>query len=205
LRSCVNAVITIGPRQIDRDCLEAPSVHWLEFVAVLGHRLAFEAEHARDRGAVDVGVEQADALAELFECDGEIDGNRRLADTALAARHGDDGADAFWPLRLGCSLGSRALLAAMRVRMPMAVGCQNRRYRAHARQRQDRLFASETQRFFYAALLGRNLEGEADMAVFDGETLDQAGTDDIAFAVVHVLQSRQNLVRRRYCHILRLI
>src|ERR1700730_10660431 len=48
------------------------------------------AEHHRNRGAVDVRVHQADAEAQLRERDREIGGDRRLADSALAAAHRDD-------------------------------------------------------------------------------------------------------------------
>ena len=48
------------------------------------------AEHLGDREAVDVGVEQADAVAGLRQGDGEVDRDRRLADAALPRRHPDD-------------------------------------------------------------------------------------------------------------------
>jgi hypothetical protein len=48
------------------------------------------AQHQRDAGAVDVGVEQARAEAELRQRQGEVDGDSALADAALAAAHGDD-------------------------------------------------------------------------------------------------------------------
>ena len=52
--------------------------------------LFLHAEHERDAGAVDVGVEKADLRAELAESDGEIHGDRALTDAALTARHRDD-------------------------------------------------------------------------------------------------------------------
>ena len=42
------------------------------------------------RGAVNVGVDQADLLAQPRQRDGEIGGDGRLADAALAAADGDD-------------------------------------------------------------------------------------------------------------------
>ena len=61
--------------------------------------LRAEAEHARDRVAPDVGVEHADALALGGQRGGEVGGQRRLADAALARADADDVRD----------LGERAL------------------------------------------------------------------------------------------------
>ena len=60
---------------------------------------AGDAEHARDRVAPDVGVEDADLLAVGGERGGEVGGDRRLADAALARADADDVGD----------LGQRAL------------------------------------------------------------------------------------------------
>ena len=49
-----------------------------------------EAEQRRDREAVHVGVDEPDREPARGERDGEVRGDRRLADAALAARHGDD-------------------------------------------------------------------------------------------------------------------
>jgi hypothetical protein len=51
------------------------------------------AHHERDVGAVDVGVDEADAMAELSERDGEVDGEGGFADAALAGSDGNDGFD----------------------------------------------------------------------------------------------------------------
>ena len=53
-------------------------------------RLLVDAEHVRDRVAVDVAVENADLLAERRQRVGEIRRERRLADATLAGRDGDD-------------------------------------------------------------------------------------------------------------------
>ena len=53
------------------------------------HRLLVRPEHVRDRVAVDVGVDHAHLLALLGERGGEVDGERRLADAALARRDRD--------------------------------------------------------------------------------------------------------------------
>ena len=78
---------------------EVPDRHRLQAVALdrkngllvgrLG-TLSFEPDHLRDRGTVDVGVEQADPRAGAREFDREVDRDRRLPDAPLAARHRDD-------------------------------------------------------------------------------------------------------------------
>jgi hypothetical protein len=55
--------------------------------------LGAEPQHARDRVAPDVGVEHADLLALRRERDGEVDGQRRLADAALAGADAEDVGD----------------------------------------------------------------------------------------------------------------
>ena len=50
------------------------------------HRGAVDAEHARDREAPHVGVDDGDRVAPLGQGDGEVGGDRRLADAALARR-----------------------------------------------------------------------------------------------------------------------
>src|SRR5688572_9142701 len=50
-----------------------------------------EAEEHVDIAETEVGVEQADAVAETCQRDGEIHSDVRLADAALAAGHGDHG------------------------------------------------------------------------------------------------------------------
>ncbi len=52
------------------------------------------AHHERDVGAVDVRVDEADALTEAREGDGEVDGDGGLSDSALAGTYGNDLGDA---------------------------------------------------------------------------------------------------------------
>ena len=59
-------------------------------LAVLADGVPVHAHHRRDRRAVDVGVEQADARAQRLEREGEVDRDGALADAALAAHHQDD-------------------------------------------------------------------------------------------------------------------
>ena len=67
----------------------------------VGH-VPFRPEHLGLRGSVDIGVEDADAVAHVAERDGEIGRNGRFAYSALARSDGDDMGDA---VRRGALLG----------------------------------------------------------------------------------------------------
>ena len=64
-------------------------------------------EHLGDRGTGDVGIEDADLVAVAGKLGGDGTGDKRLADTALAGKHGDDAFD----------LGQRILLKLRRRRL----------------------------------------------------------------------------------------
>ena len=64
-------------------------------------------EHLGDRGTGDVGIEDADLVAVTGKLGGDGTGDKRLADTALAGKHGDDAFD----------LGQRILLKLRRRRL----------------------------------------------------------------------------------------
>ena len=95
VRNCSSALCSIGPRQIDglalghevadRDAAHAVALGRHQHL-VDDDRIAIGAEHARDREAVDVGVDDADRVALLGQRDGEVDGDAGLADAALARR-----------------------------------------------------------------------------------------------------------------------
>ena len=65
------------------------------------------AEHFGNGGAGDVGIEDADLVAVTGKLGGDGAGDKRLADTALAGKHGDDALD----------LGQRVLLKLRRRRL----------------------------------------------------------------------------------------
>ena len=82
--------------EADRHDLQAVGVEREDLALAVDLRaVGAEAEHARDRVAPDVGVEDADALAVGGQRGREVDGQRGLADAALA------GADADHVLDLG--------------------------------------------------------------------------------------------------------
>ena len=86
------------------------------------------AEHARDRVAVDVGVDEADREALRGHRHGEVDGHRRLADAALA---GGDGVDPGQ----GAGLGERDLALVVAAAQRRAAPCAARRSSRRARRR----------------------------------------------------------------------
>ena len=57
-------------------------------------RPAAQAQQARLRGAIDVGIENADLETDGLQAEREVDGRGRLADPALAGRDGDHVLDA---------------------------------------------------------------------------------------------------------------
>ena len=57
------------------------------------------AQHQRNVGAVDVGVEQADFVAHARQRDGQIYRERGFADAAFTGANGDDAVDAGKRLR----------------------------------------------------------------------------------------------------------
>ena len=97
-RNCSNARCSIGPRHITgwlssrknpidisfRSCATGGTI-------ILSTTTGFwsDAEHVRDRVAVDVGVEDADLVPERGERRRDVDRQRRLADAALARRDRD--------------------------------------------------------------------------------------------------------------------
>jgi hypothetical protein len=111
----------MGPRQMTAVSLSGirkAQGHDTE-VAVVGHGLhvvgldvrlgVLQGEQARDAGAVDVHVEQADLLARLGQGYGDVGRNRAFAHAALAGKHHDLVLDArqglgdLFVLRLGAA------------------------------------------------------------------------------------------------------
>ncbi len=91
---------------------EEPDGHDLQVVRdrrhdhlVHDHRPLLDAEHARNRVAVDVGVDDADLEPAGAQRERQVDRQRRLADAALAGRDGDH-PRALLDCDLALSLGS---------------------------------------------------------------------------------------------------
>ena len=83
----------VSGQEPHRDDLEAVLLGRHDLLAV-GDELRLHAEHDRHVGAVDVGVDQADAAAALRQRDRQVDGDGRLADAALAGADRDHVLDA---------------------------------------------------------------------------------------------------------------
>ncbi len=83
--------LLVVDEEADRHCLEPVRDERLERLAVarLGSP-AHQAQHSRLARAVDVGVQDADAGAFSGERERDVNGDRRLADAALAGRHRDE-------------------------------------------------------------------------------------------------------------------
>ena len=86
--------LVAGRDVADGDGLDA--VRQIGFDAVAGADLGLlgRAHHERNIGAVDVGVDEADALSEPGEGNGQVDGDGGFADAALAGTDCDDLGDA---------------------------------------------------------------------------------------------------------------
>ena len=95
--------------EADRNHFEAVRVDGRDSTFVLHLGLLVGAEHERNVGTVNIGVEQADAETHFAEGESEIDGQRGFTDSTFAGADGDDGFDA------GQGLRGRWLLARMGV------------------------------------------------------------------------------------------
>ena len=85
--------LVAGIQESHRHQLHAVLLERLDAVAVR-HRRAVDAHHQRHVGAVDVGVHQADGMAEFGQRDGEVHRNGGFADAAFAGTDGDEILDA---------------------------------------------------------------------------------------------------------------
>ncbi|MCW0460321.1 hypothetical protein NB717_001389 [Xanthomonas sacchari] len=81
-------------QQPDRHRLDAEGAHRLDALVVRTVRAPAQAEHGRHAGAVDVGIQHADARALALQGQGQVHGSGGLAHPALAGADGDDVADA---------------------------------------------------------------------------------------------------------------
>jgi hypothetical protein len=80
----------LAEEQADRDRLHAVRLHRCDVLVVRALGLAGQAEHHRDAGAVDVGVEHADLAALGGQRERQVHRGGGLAHAALAGGDGDD-------------------------------------------------------------------------------------------------------------------
>ena len=166
----------------DRHGLETVTLDRLQRLAVDRFGLLLDVEHARHRGAVDVGIEQAGADAVGGKAERQVHRGGRLADAALARGDGDDVLHARHVDAAAAAggLGRRSAVAvAMRVRRRRsrrcgALGGHDGRRRQHARHGAHGLFAGLAQRLQGGAAGGVDIEGDGDMAAADGDAAHHA-------------------------------
>src|SRR5512140_1720284 len=89
-RAAPDQGLVAGIQEPYRDDLEAVGFQRLNAVVAENLRLRIQAQHQRDVGAVDVGIEQADLVSQLRQDNGEIDRERGFPDAAFAGSYGDD-------------------------------------------------------------------------------------------------------------------
>ncbi len=147
------------------------------------------AEHERQVGPVDVGVDDSDVGAGLGERQGEIHGDGGLADAALARRHGDRVLDLGNHVRGALGRGRRgglrvALRAVlMRVSRGRGAAAHLRADLRHAGQPPDELGRHAVDHHLRLRRLGREREREADRAALDGDVAHEPQRDDVFLAL----------------------
>ncbi len=143
--------------------------------------LARQAQHGRQGRAIDIGVQHPDRQAARRQGRRQIDRNRRLADAALAAGHGQDALHMDGAIRrdrrLGPPLIGRGLRQARRAarRCGHSLGGQDDRHALHARNRLQRRFGRVAHGSVQRRFLGRNFHDEARAAVGHDQPLHQSG------------------------------
>ena len=137
-------------------------------LAVGGRRgTPVDAEHERDIGTGDVGVEEADRRPGPGERDGKVDRDRALADAALARRHGDD------VLYAGDELLRTGRRRAADHRRPGDVD-------RVGPDRADGRLGVRLDLVLEGTGRRGQLDGEGDLAAVDDDILDHVEGDDVA-------------------------
>ncbi len=112
-----------------RHDLETPAFERLDDLAVRNLRFACNAEEARLRGSIDVGIDDADLQSDRLQAEREVGGDSRFADAAFAGSNRDDVLHARNGLcpgalpRSGCGLARTGAVA----RGAFGAGCLNAR------------------------------------------------------------------------------
>jgi hypothetical protein len=110
-RSAPDERLVARIEEADGDDAEAVALDGDDAIFAGDTRSFFGTHHEGNVGAVDIGIEETDLVAEAREGEREIDGDGGFADASLAGADGDDGVDAVDGLR------SLLLLAGMRMLM----------------------------------------------------------------------------------------
>ena len=161
-------------------------------------RLLVDPEQVRDRMAVDVGVEDARALAEARERGRQVGGERRLADPAFAACDGDHARRPVEPDPLR-ALGNGA--AEPRGQRRALVRCHHAELERHALHSGDRC---EGRRDLFLEARAERAAGDRErdpdrhIAAFDADVAHHVELDHVALQlrVDHLLHGLQDLFAR---------
>ena len=151
--------------------------------------LIADAEHARHRRTVDVGVEQSDTRPLRAQRDREIDRHRRLADAALAR-----------PDRQNVLDPRDGTLARLASEGRLHVGGHAHIHGGDPGQTSDQVACHRAEPVAHRTGRRGQLKRECDSPLIaDGEVLDHAQADDVAMEVrvLDRTQGRQDLFRLR--------
>ena len=94
----------------------------LDTIVPQDFRLFARSKHQRDVRTVDIGVEEAYAMAQLGKDDRQVNGQSGLADSSLAGPDGDDGIDTGERLRSGLLLARVGMSAQLSLKAPAEPG-----------------------------------------------------------------------------------
>ncbi len=135
--------------------------------------LPIDAEHHLLRGAVDVGVEQTDRVAERAQREREVRGDRRLADASLSRGDGDAVLHIGKDARAG---RHRAADGGSLFRTDLEVEANVR----HAFERAHRGFGIASDLLADARVLGLEMDREGNRAAVDAHVADETERHDVA-------------------------
>ena len=223
------------PAPDHRDLLVDEESHRHDLQAVVFHRpdhpafdllrTAGNLQQPRHRGAIDIGIENADAQTVGLQRQSQIDRGRRLADAALAGSNSDDRTDARNAglcRTCGALAGRSAACACPAWECPacgrccggplyrrsgcrrLLVGGQRHHGALDAGNLLDHPLGSGAQGIEFARAFGRYGDREIDLGIGNEDIGDQAHIDDVAVHVrpAHAFQLFEDLFLGDVCHVI---
>jgi hypothetical protein len=175
---------SIGGQKPHRDGLDAVALRRDDLLLLVGHQLrAGDAEHDRHVRTVHVAVDHPDAASRPRQRNGQVHGDRRLADAALPRTHRDD------VLHAG---NGRARIHRFHAPHAGGHGHLHLRHASNARDGRVRLVAHPV---LDGAGRRRQLDGERDRAAVQAQVLHEAERDDVAveIGVLHGAQGVEHV------------
>jgi hypothetical protein len=164
------------------------------------HGGAVDPHHARDRVAVDVGVQYPDGRAAGHERQGEVHRDARLADAALARGDADHGRGAALLEGRGALLGAEA--GAQAAPLLVAHDVHGHVDGVDPRQRGERLGDAPLDLGLQGAAGDGEADGHGDPPVADLDVAHHAEVDDraVQLGVVHLAERRHGRVSGEPAH-----